>query len=213
MAKTKTIAGYNFWQIIFFYATFNLIDTLAQLFLREVYRFRAYVVQGYFDYILTKPISPLFRALFGGSDMLDLSILAVSIGFIIVAAINIGSISLVNVLLYTLLIFNAFLIALSFHIAVLAVGILTTEIDNTIMLYRDFTQMGRVPIDIYKEPLRGLITFVVPVGIMMTFPAKALMGLLSTEGMIVSFGVGLLLFLLSFHFWKFSLRHYSSASS
>ena len=79
VSKTKTIAGYSLWQVIFFFATFNLIDAIPQFLWREVYRFRTYVVRGFFDYIITKPISPLFRSLFGGSDILDLFILLISI--------------------------------------------------------------------------------------------------------------------------------------
>lgn len=212
-SKTSAIANYSLWQIILFFITFNLIDTLAQFFLREVYRFRSYVVSGDFDYILTKPISPLFRSLFGGSDILDLSIIFLSIAFIIFSAGKIGGISLLGVILYMVFILNAFLIALAFHIFVLAIGILTTEVDNTIMLYRDITQMGRVPVDIYKEPLQGILTFVVPVGIMMTFPAKALMGLLSLGTILASVFIGILSVMLSLWFWRFSLKRYASASS
>lgn len=212
-SKTNAIAGYSLWQIIVFFLTFNLIDTLAQFFLREVYRFRSYVVSGDFDYILTKPISPLFRSLFGGSDILDLSIIFLSLAFIIFSAGKIGDVSFLGVILYIVFIFNAFLIALAFHILVLAIGVLTTEVDNTIMLYRDITQMGRVPVDIYREPLRGILTFVVPVGIMMTFPAKVLMGLLSLGTILASVFIGMLFVMLSLWFWRFSLKHYTSASS
>ena len=213
VSKIKTVAGYSIWEVVFFFATFNLVDIIAQLFLREVYRFRSYVVSGDFDYFLTKPLSPLFRSLFGGSDILDIPILILSIIFILFSLGKIGNISVVGIALYILLIFNAFLIATSFHILVLAVGILTTEVDNTLWLYRDLTQMGRVPVDIYREPLRGILTFAVPVGIMMTFPSKALMGLLSIQPVAVALSIGVVLFYLSFKFWKFALKHYSSASS
>lgn len=211
--RTQLIAGYTTWQILFFYATFNLVDTLPQFFLREVYRFRWQVVSGHFDTILTRPISPLFRSLFGGSDVLDILILLLSIIFIFVAGSHIDQTTGIYILLYILLIINAFVISLAFHIAVLGMGILTTEVDNTIMLYRDMTQMGRVPVDVYLEPLRGLITFIIPVGIMMTFPAKALMGILSADAVFISFGIAAVFFLLSLKFWQYSLKHYASASS
>lgn len=211
--RTQLIAGYTTWQILFFYATFNLIDTLPQFFLREVYRFRWQVVSGHFDTILTRPISPLFRCLFGGSDVLDILILFLSVVFIFIAGSQIGLVSVANMLLYALLIINAFAIALAFHIAVLGMGILTTEVDNTIMLYRDMTQMGRVPVDVYLEPLRGFITFIIPVGIMMTFPAKALMGLLSPFIITIALATGFLFLFLGFKFWRYSLKHYTSASS
>lgn len=213
ITQTQAIAGYSFWQIILFFATYNFIDTAAQFFLREVYRFRTYVVRGFFDYILVKPVSPLFRSLFGGSDILDLSILVLSFLFIIFSAAKIDITSLGNILLYIFLIINALLIALALHILVLASGVVTTEVDNAIMLYRDLTSMGRLPVDIYQEPIRGIITFAIPVGIMMTFPAKALMGLLSIDFITISFLIGAILFVISVTLWKVSLKYYSSASS
>lgn len=212
-SKTKTIAGYSLWQVIFFFLTFNLIDTMAQFFLREVYRFRSYVITGYFDHILTKPFSSLFRSLFGGCDILDLSTLLLSAISIFLLSGKLGSVSLTGVILYIILIFNAFLIALAFHIFVLSIGVLTTEVDNTIMLYRDLIQMGRVPIDVYHEPIKGFLTFIIPVGVMITFPAKALMGLLSASGIVISLLIGIITIFLSIKLWRFSLRSYSSASS
>lgn len=211
--KTRTIAGYSLWQMIFFFATFNLIDSLPQFFLREVYRFRSYIVTGYFDYILTKPMSSLFRSLFGGSDILDLAVLIISIFFIYFSVEKIGIVNPLGIALYVLLIFNSFLISLALHILVITVGVITTEVDNTIMLYRDLTQMGRIPVDVYLEPVRSILTFAIPIGIMITFPAKALMGLLSINFILISYIFGILIFVFSIFIWRKSLRFYSSASS
>lgn len=213
VSKTRTIAGYSLWQVIFFFATFNLIDAIPQFLWREVYRFRSYVIRGSFDYILTKPVSPLFRCLFGGSDMLDLFILFVSLVFVVYSATQVHVVTTSGIIVYILLVINALFISLAFHIFVLSIGILTTEIDNAIMLYRDLTQMGRVPIDIYKEPVRGFLTFIIPIGIMITFPAKAFMGLLSMSTLLISFSVGAILFVLSLFFWQYALKQYASASS
>ena len=212
-SKTKVVANYSLWQVVFFFLSFNLVDTFTQFFLREVYRFRYYVLSGNFDYILTKPISPLFRSLFGGCDVLDIPLLVISLGFIIISAGKIGNISIFPALLYCLLILNACLIALSFHIFVLSIGVMTTEVDNTIMLYRDLTQMGRVPIDIYQQPVRSVLTFAIPVGIMMTFPTKALLGLLSWQVVAISIIISAIFLSGSLFLWKYSLTRYTSASS
>ncbi|MBI2327293.1 ABC-2 family transporter protein [Candidatus Curtissbacteria bacterium] len=211
--QTKGIEGYNLWQVIFFFATFNLIDTLPQLFFREVYRFRSYVVSGQFDFFLTKPLSPLFRSLLGGSDILDLSMIFIAVGFIALSATRLEGITGLSIISYLLLIANALVIAMALHILVISVGVLTTEVDNTIMLYRDITQMGRIPVDVYREPLSFLITFVIPVGVMATFPAKALMGLLTLQFMMISFLISGILLAASLAFWKFSLKNYSSIST
>ncbi|MFZ5844839.1 MAG: ABC-2 family transporter protein [Patescibacteria group bacterium] len=210
---TKTIAGYNLKQALLFFLTYNLIDTATQLFFREVYRFRQLVVTGDFDLVLVKPMSALFRALAGGADPLDLLMLIPYIGSLIYVAGNLSDLTLGGVALYLLLLANGFLLATAFHIVVLALAVVTTEIDHTIMIYRDLTSMGRVPVDIYREPLRSILTFVVPVGLMMTFPAKALLGILKPVPVLASLALSGLFIYLSLRLWRYALTLYSSASS
>lgn len=207
-----SLAGYSINQTIFFFLTFNIVDIISQFLFREVYRFRPLLVSGDFDLILVKPMSPLFRVLMGGADIIDL----VTIPPLAFAVFWVGRLLAPNiylVILYLLLLVNALMLATAFHIAVLSLGILTLEIDHTIMIYRDITNLGRFPVDIYKEPLRGVLTFLIPVGIMITLPAKALMGLVDPQGVLGSFALGLILLFVSIKFWHYALRSYSSASS
>jgi ABC-2 type transport system permease protein len=118
-----------------------------------------------------------------------------------------------QVILYIILIANGLVIATAFHIAVLSLGIITLEIDHTIMIYRDLTNLGRLPIDIYKQPLKGILTYLIPVGIMVTLPAKAMMGLVTPVGVAMSFALGFIMMMLTLRFWKLALRQYTSASS
>ena len=207
------IAGYNRDQIVFFYLAFNFIDTSAQLFFREVYRFRPLVVSGNLDFVLFKPVNPLVRVLLGGADVMDL----IMLGLIGIATVWFGvgfiSGSLLHWLLFALLVINGIILSAAFHITVLGIGIITVSIDHLIMIYRDLTALMRIPVDLYIEPLRSLLTFVIPLGIMFTFPAKALMGLLSWQIILVSFVLALSALFVSLIFWRYSLRHYQSASS
>ena len=207
-----SLAGYSINQTIFFFLTFSVVDILAQFLYREVYRFRPLVVSGDLDLVLTKPISALFRVLMGGADVIDL----VTIPPLIAAVVYVGGLlnpSTSQILFYSLLIINGLLIATAFHIAVLSLGIITLEIDHTIMIYRDMSNLGRLPVDIYRQPFRGVLTYIVPVGIMITLPAKALMGLVSPAGILLSFALGGVLLFASMRFWNFALMHYTSASS
>lgn len=211
--NTRQLAGYTLTQAIFFYLTFNVLDTATQLFFREVYRFRQLVVSGDFDLVLVKPFNPLFRALVGGADLFDLLMLIPYVGALVYVVGMLGDVSFVNLMLYVLLLINGLLISTGFHIVVLALGIITTEVDHAVMIYRDLTMMGRVPVDIYSQPLRSIITFAVPVGIMMTFPAKGFLGLLSPRMITLSLVLGLLFIVLSLRVWRYALSRYSSASS
>lgn len=209
---TKSLAGYNSNQAIFFFLTFNVVDILAQFFFREVYRFRPKIVSGDFDLTLVKPANALFISLLGGADIIDF----ITIPPLVIATWYVGALLNPGVLraaFYILLILNGLLIATAFHIAVLALAIITLEIDNTIMIYRDLTSFGRFPVDIYKQPIAGILTYLIPVGIMITFPAKALMGLLSTAGILISLMIGVITIFIALKFWNFALTKYTSASS
>ena len=209
---TEGLAGYNINQIMFFFLTFNLVDISAQFLYREVYRFRPQIISGDFDLTLAKPTNALFRALMGGADMIDL----VTIPPLIVAIFYVGALlnpTPLHVFYYLLLVANGLLIATAFHITVLSLGIITLEIDHTIMIFRDLSNLGRLPIDIYKQPLKGIITFLIPVGVMITLPAKSLMGLVSPSGIFFSFVLGIVVTFLAIRFWNYALRHYTSASS
>ncbi len=213
LKSTKVLAGYSLDQTLVFFLSFNFLDVLSQLLFREVYRFRSIVLSGTLDLYLIKPINPLFRSLLTGPDLLDFVTL-IPIIFAIIFFINrLNSFNTLDILGYFLMLIVGFLIALSFHILVLSLGILTTEIDNAVMLYRDLVGLGRMPIDIYMEPIRGILTFIIPVGIMMTFPTKSLLGLLSPELIIYAVIFSLLLFCFSLKSWRYALKQYSSASS
>lgn len=213
MSKTNTLGGFTIWQVILFFLTFNLIDTISQFLWRDVYRFRSYIISGSFDLILTKPISPLFRALFGGSDILDLFTLIPLLVFLGFVMTKIGPVDISQMILYVLLIINGLIISLSFHIFVLSLGIVTTEVDNAIWMFREVIQLGKYPLTVFPRHIGTVFTYLIPVAAMITFPTHALLGLLTIQGVMICvfFSCGLLL--LSLYSWRGALRQYASASS
>ncbi len=207
-SKNQLLNGYNFTQAIIVFLTFNLIDTATQMVFREVYRFRPLVVSGEFDFILLKPYPVLLRLLFGGFDFLDLVVLFPLCFLFFYFLFQLPSINLFSLIAFFFLLINAFLISTSFHIIVLAMGILFTTVDHAIMIYRDITSFGRFPFDIYRKSLRDFLTFIIPVGVMFSFPPKALFGLLSFQNTIIAFLISLISLFLSLKIWQFALKKY-----
>lgn len=210
---TNALGGYSREQVIFFYLSFNLIDTLSQFFFREVYRFRPLIVSGGLDFVLVKPLNPLIRVLLGGADVIDFVMLFLLLTITIWYGTAHITTSLFSWFLYLLLVINGFIIAAAFHILVLCLGILTTSVDHLIMIYRDLSSMLRIPADLYVEPIRFLLTFAIPLGVMITFPSKILMNLLSPFEIAISLLVSFIALYLSLAFWHYSLKQYQSASS
>ncbi len=213
LKNTKTLSGYTFVETLVFYFTFNVIDTLTQMLFREVYRFRWLVTSGELDGVLVRPYHPFIRVLLGGLDIMDLLMLGPYLALLGYFLVQIGLTTSYNLLLYLLLVGNSLIIATAFHILVLALGILTTEVDHTIMIYRDLSKLAIVPVDIYREPIRSLITFVLPIGIMMTYPVKGLLNMLNWNLVIVSLILGITSLLFSLWLWGRALKKYQSWGS
>lgn len=209
-----SIGTYSSDDLLVFFLVFNWIDTVAQLLYRGVYTFSSKIRTGEFDFDLVKPLNPLFKALFGKPDINDaIFLVPITIISIYLLRSTLLEVSVGQWLLFAVLVFNGLLIATSFHIIVLCLGILTTEVDNAIMLYRDTTNFARFPVDIYEGVTRLLFITVLPVGIMITLPAQVLVGAPLLLSIPISLLVGLGFFSFSVLLWKQVLKQYSSASS
>ncbi len=213
LEKTKFLAGYNFNQAIIFFLTFNLIDIISQMVFREVYRFRQQVISGSLDYYLTKPYPIFLKILFGGFDVLDLITLIPVLILTAYFVFQIPNLLLINIFLFFFLFINGLLISTGFHILVLSSAVLTSEVDHSIMIFRDLSRMGAISMDIYKEPLRSILTFVIPIGIMITYPAKALLNLLNLQSIFISFLISFFFLFFSLKLWNLALKKYQSVGN
>lgn len=214
LSSAKTLAGYSREQAIFFFLVFNLVDIIIQFLFRGVYVFRPLVVSGRYDLDLLKPLPSFFRPLFGWTDILDLiTLVPLWIYFLWFVFHYHLMPSFFQFFGFLVLLFNSLILAFAFHLFVCAVCVLTTEIDHLIWVYRDLTNMARFPTDIYKKGIQYILTFTIPVIILITVPAKALLGILSWQGMILSFLISGLFLWGSLRFWRYALTQYSSASS
>ena len=206
----KKATGYTLQQMINFFLFFNLFDLIGQLFFRGIYWFRGQIISGEFDFMLLKPIAALFQVLSRHTDILDLPLLLVVSGYLLTQAVGMP---VVNLFIFTILAISGGMIVTAVHIFVAALGVITTEVDHTIMIYRDLSSMARVPTDIYALPIKFLLTFIIPVSIAYTVPAKAFMGILEPNLIFISPTIGIIFFLSSLKFWQYALTKYSSASS
>jgi ABC-2 type transport system permease protein len=211
---TGSLGGYRREQIILFYLVFYFIDLSSQFLFRGVYQFRYSVISGSYDINLLRPLPSFFVPVFGWTDILDFIVVVplgiYLFGYILANHLFNGGL---NLILFLLLLVNSLLLAFSFHLFTCAVCIVTTQIDPLVWVYRDLTSMARFPTDIYQKGVRAVLTFIIPVVILMTVPTKTLLGLLSWQWIFFSFILGITSVLGSLHCWQSALRRYSSASS
>ena len=92
-------------------------------------------------------------------------------------------------------------------------GVWLVRVDNLWVLTESATQVARFPMDIYELGLRRLLTFVVPLGFIATMPSSQLVRQVQWNMVTMGLTWALVALLASRWFWRFALRHYTSASS
>lgn len=213
-STTSFIKGYSLSQAVIVTIVFNFMDSFIQFFFRSIYSFRPVLLRGDYDLDLLKPLPSFFRPLIAGPDFLDLPSLVVQLSalvyFLNYFHFLITPLQIISFLFYFA---TALIIAFSLHLLMAAFSILTTEIDNIAWIYRSLMRAGIIPTDIYFGPFRFILDYIIPVTIIVTVPAKALLDLLSPTVFFSTTLFAFFFFTLSWLSWQFSLRRYTSASS
>lgn len=119
----------------------------------------------------------------------------------------------VAALLATILALSGLAILYAVWVMVVSTAFWFVRVDNLSYLLTSTLDAARWPVQVFRPALRIIFTFVLPLGLMTTWPAMALRGMLDPSGFFVAIAVSVLLLALSRAVWNVALRHYSSASS
>ncbi len=87
------------------------------------------------------------------------------------------------------------------------------RLDNLTYLLGAVFDVGRWPVQIFRGAWRVVFTFIIPVAIMTTYPAMALLGRLSTATALLVAAGALAMLAASRVVWVVAIRNYTSASS
>jgi ABC-2 type transport system permease protein len=136
-----------------------------------------HIRKGTLDFVLLKPADAQFLVStqkFAPWRVMDV------LGGLVVFAIAFDRLgrapSPADVLAAALLLACAALILYSLWILVVSAAFFVVKIDNLSYLFVSIFDAARWPADVFRGVLRAVFTFVVPLAIMTTFPARALLG-------------------------------------
>lgn len=112
-----------------------------------------------------------------------------------------------------LLLACATLVLYSLWILVISAAFYVVKVDNLSYLFSSIYDAARWPVSVFRGALRVVFTFVVPLALMTTFPALALLGKLDAA-VVAQATLGALLFAgLARLVWRRAIGAYTSASS
>jgi ABC-2 type transport system permease protein len=169
---------------------------------------------GAFDYVLLKPIDA--QAMVSASRYEPWKV------FDLVGAIAIGIYACIerdaplhagDVALGLALFVTGVLAAYALWVLCAAASFWVVRMDNLMYLLGAIFDIGRWPVQVFPGVWRIVFTFVLPVAVMTTFPAMALLGRLDARTALITVLGTIALVALSRLVWRTAIRNYTSASS
>jgi ABC-2 type transport system permease protein len=119
-----------------------------------------------------------------------------------------------EVLIAAMLLLMAVLLLYSIWILVVSASFWVVRMDNLSYLFGSIFDAARWPIEAFKSPaLRWIFTYIFPLALMTTFPAKALLGKLDPGSAGLALLGGVAFAVLARLVWTRAVRFYTSASS
>jgi ABC-2 type transport system permease protein len=107
----------------------------------------------------------------------------------------------------------AVLVLYSLWILVISAAFYLVKIDNLSYLFASIYDAARWPVDVFRGFLRLLFTFVIPLALLTSYPALALLGKLDLAVAAQALGGSLLFAVAARLVWTRAIRRYTSASS
>jgi len=169
---------------------------------------------GSFDYVLLKPIDAQVVVSASRYEPWKLFDLAGAIMLAVYAFVRRGSPPAPADLVLGIALFVAGAIAMySLWIVCAAAAFWVGRLDNLMYLLGAIFDTARWPVQVFRGMWRVVFTFVIPVAVMTTFPAMALLGRLEPHTALATFGGALAMLAISRLVWRAAIRSYTSASS
>jgi len=177
-------------------------------------RLSEYVRMGTLDYILTKPIDSQFLVSLRHIGIFNWGDPILGLGLVAYALWRLDDMpTLGQIALFVVLSVAAMVLIYSINLIVQTTAIWLVNVERADALVMGMLETGRFPIDFYRGWIKAVLTVIIPVAFMTTFPAEALLGQLDSWVAAVAIALAVLLFVLASAFWRFALRYYTGASS
>jgi ABC-2 type transport system permease protein len=173
-----------------------------------------HVRTGTLDFVLLKPVDAQWQVSFQRSAPTKLPHVAVGFGIVAWAAARLPEPpGVAEIAVALLLLACAVAILYGLWTLVVSTAFWFVRVDNLSYLLMTLLDTGRWPIQFYQGAVRIFLTFLLPVGLMTSWPAMALRGMLEPSGIAQGVAVAVAFLLASRLMWVTALRRYASASS
>lgn len=213
-SNTNSVAGWNRGDALTLSATSFVISSINSALFFSLMEIPEMVRKGTLDFTITKPVDSQFWVSTRRFNLDQIGTFLAGCAIVVMGIKAAGAhTSLVQWAAYACLVIAAVLIYYSFNLCLMTLGVWLVRVDNLWVLGETVIQIARYPLDIYGLWIRRLFLYVLPLGLLATVPAVQLVK--GFNGPFLLLGVVWAASFFSFArwFWRYAMRHYTSASS
>jgi ABC-2 type transport system permease protein len=171
-----------------------------------------HIRKGTLDFLLLKPVDAQFML---STSKLELPRVADVLGGLALSAYCVHHAgarpTLAQVAAAALILLCAVAILYAIWIMVISLSFRVVKIDNLSHLILSVFDAARFPVSVFRGALAIVFTFVIPLGLMTTYPALALLGRLRPGDTLLPLAIAAAFLLVSRLIWLRSIRFYTGA--
>jgi ABC-2 type transport system permease protein len=167
--------------------------------------------QGTLDFVLLRPLDSQFLVSFQRMQIWHLTDILLGLGVVAWALARLGWPPADRLLLFGVMLLAGLVIFYSLLMILITLSFWFVEVGNIMELIYTFFEAGRFPVTAFPTWVQIVLTFIVPIAFITTVPAQAVLGGLRPAGVVTGLAIAAVLFAVSRAFWRYALRHYTSA--
>jgi viologen exporter family transport system permease protein len=209
------IGGWNYDEVLMVIGLYTMFTGVIEAFFRpNVSNIIEQIREGTFDFVLVKPVNAQFYASLRTIVVWRVFDIAAGLAIVAYALRQLGiTPTPAQIGTFIVMVVLAAVIVYSLWLMMVTLAFWFIKVDNLTELFNAFYEAGRFPISVYQGWLRAVLTFVIPIAFITTFPAAVLLNRAGDVQLAWGVALAALLFFLSNRFWTWAIRSYSSASS
>jgi ABC-2 type transport system permease protein len=215
-SHTDRIGDWTKWQVVFLMGTSTFIQQLFSAFLlTNLVQLSELIRKGTLDFMLLLPVNTRFLISFRQIDLGGFVNAAVACAVMIYAGLQLGlSPTLTQLAGFLLLVIAGLMIHYSLLLMLASSSFWTVRAQGIVWGYYNLFNIARLPDAAFRGTFKAFFTFVLPMLLVANVPAKLVTEKLQTPmEMLLLAGMSMVLFAVSEIVWRWSIRHYTSASS
>jgi ABC-2 type transport system permease protein len=212
---TDHIATWSKWQVVMLVGASHFIQQIFQaFFLTNCVQLSELIRTGRLDFMLLLPMNTRFLISLRQVDLGGFVNAASALAVMGYAARQLHLVpDAAQIAGFLVLCVAGILIHYSLMFLLASVAFWTVRAQGIVWGYYSLFTIARQPDAAFQGFFRAFFTFAIPMLLVANVPVKLLLNLGSLREMLWLLGMGVVCFVVSELFWRFSMRHYASASA